>query len=226
MKGLPRWLGWLGATAFAAAVAVGLLLDARAFAVNLSASVVAIVAGIWVATRLVDPILRARRRQDWLKVSDATLAAIRTHVVDVAVQVWVDTQAPGTQTLTSLQKGRDVLDGETLIGMDRLIVYVSSIAPDPETTMIHDDVKWDLSQITEVLTPRVMLTADDEELVGLLVGLEDAERHWMNLQIADQQAVIGGTVRGVIEVLKAARNLYAGLLERGGARSDAAPKIH
>jgi hypothetical protein len=214
---LPRWVLWLAVAASVVAVVVGLFLDPRGFTVNLLASVVAIIAGVGVAVRLIDPIIRARRRREWLKVADATLAAIRTHVIEVVVQFWVGFGGPGGNMLENMLKGRDVLSRRALVGMDELMIFLRGINPETETDSVYDDVKWDLGQIRDVLIPRVILTADDESLVTPLVALEDAERRWAHYLIGDQQAVIGGTLRGAIDVLEASRTLYAALLEHGGS---------
>ncbi len=71
------------------AIALGLYVDARGFLVNILASVVAVAAGVLIAVRLVDPLLRSQRRRDWSRVSEATLASVRTHLIDIAVQVRV-----------------------------------------------------------------------------------------------------------------------------------------
>jgi hypothetical protein len=205
-----------GSAACLAAVVAGLLLDPRAFAVNLLASGVAILVSVAVAVRLIDPILRARRRRDWRLVSNATLVAIRTHVIDCVVQCWIQLGGSNGELLDLLLEGRDKFAMRALSGMERLLVLLEGLDPDTETQSLYDDVKWDLGQVRDVLTPRVMLTAEDESLVGRLVTLEDAERVWVNYLIGDHQSAIGGTLRGVIAVVAASRDLYLALLDHVG----------
>jgi hypothetical protein len=121
------------------------------------------------------------------------------------------------QTLDLLLAGRNIVDKGVVVGIRALVERMKEINPETETDSVYDDVKWDLGQIRDVLTPRVIQVASDEQLVRELVQLENAERTWVNLLISDAQSASGGTLRGTIATLDAAASVYEVLVLREDA---------
>jgi hypothetical protein len=81
---------------------------------------------------------------------------------------------------------------------------------------LYEKTRWDLSQIREVLTPRVMQISEDLELIEALVNLDESYRQWEHTRIADQQAGIGyGQVfEAAIQTFEAGANVYQLIVQR------------
>jgi hypothetical protein len=197
-------LGGLVAVAIIAAV-LGLFLDVGGFLGNLAAEVVGVAASIVLAVLAVDVLLERRRRQRWDDVRDQTLRAIYVRVGDLMVDAMLDGPVESlmrSQDPLNLHPGeaRDERFWDAVVpedpaspgaveAMEDLAAFLRENSEQlahhddddagwASSRLLYDEVHEEISQLRDVLTPRVLELADDPELVSRLLALEKADRSW------------------------------------------------
>jgi hypothetical protein len=73
----------------------------------------------------------------------------------------------------------------------------------------YEGLKWDLDQMQQVLTPRVVTTATNQQLVDRMVEFDDARRALHHAIIAHQQAITGGGFVKLVALIESASRLYS-----------------
>jgi hypothetical protein len=182
----------LAVVALMAAVA-GVAIDVSGFVANFLAEVAGIAIGVVIALTLVERLLERRRTEQWERVRDQTLRAVHAHVGDMALDVLMSSRVSD-----HMPHGRDtelmqLVDEEpskpgTADALELIADYMgrnteglaeTQDLTEASTRTLYDEVKPEITQIRDVLTPRILQFGEDPELVELLVEIEAAERSWI-----------------------------------------------
>jgi hypothetical protein len=187
------------------AIAVGLVLDAAAFAGNLTAEFVGVVVSVAVALTLVERLLERERSRRWERVRTLTSRSIgrEIHVIALA---YYDAMPPGSvpgDFTTSLHTRLPT--PESTRCMREIADYARAHAPalakprlaigwpfepggrlglgrsfDSSTSReLWGAVAPHIQHLQDVLTPRVIELADDPELAEHLASIESDAQHWL-----------------------------------------------
>jgi len=81
---------------------------------------------------------------------------------------------------------------------------------------LHKKSKWDISQILEILLPRIMQVSNDKELIEKLLKLDESCCEWENVRIADKEVGIGYDVvfDKAMDTFRIATEVYKEILKR------------
>lgn len=86
-------------------------------------------------------------------------------------------------------------------------------SPSDVAIQFYNVVRWDLDQIQDVLTPRVIESSTDQKLLDTLIEFDEARRELHHAIIAHQQVVTGGVFSNVLMLVEASINVYQAILE-------------
>lgn len=78
----------------------------------------------------------------------------------------------------------------------------------------YGKIEWNLNQIRDVLTPRVIQSSKDQQIINALITLDNART---NLQFAKEtyhQTKVGNVINEVVELLTALKELLEKLLRK------------
>ena len=75
-------------------------------------------------------------------------------------------------------------------------------------------VKWDLDQIRDVLTPRVVQSSNDQQIIDALVEFDDARRKLHNAIIVHKRIVTHSVFPDTIALLEQVQSLYGILCDK------------
>lgn len=198
-------------------IIAGLLVDAKSMVVNLLAGIGCTALGILIAIWVVDRYLVQAARARWLRVDTLTHRAIAEHLCDMTVQLLIE-MSDDQRPMTSILEGRDKPDPRTLEGLTALAAILRAV-PDPESNdrsdaaiAYYEQNKWDLDQLCDRLSSRVIQYSDEQDLIDALIELDGARRALLNSIIAYKLIVIGGVFLDLAKLVDASSNVYQALL--------------
>ena len=156
-------------------------------------------------------------------VMDATRRPIAVHLCEIVSSLGIHYHQGLSDKLVSPFRGGhanpfdlDILESFPDI-LDELRALPSGITRDKSTSDIavdfYESVKWDLDQIQNVLTPRILQTPLGHSLADSLVAFDEAHRELRHAIIGHKQAVTHNVFPNVIELIEKARDLYRELLQ-------------
>lgn len=204
------------------ASAVGLFIDAKGFLGNLLSETAGIFASIIIALLIVDRYAEHQKEQQWAKVRNLTYAAIVNHLCDLAVEMVVYFPIKDHQPMTPIIEGRDRPNPATINAMANLASLLrqlpSAVSNEKSASDLavefYEAVKWDLEQIQDVLTPRIVQSSADQQIINALVEFDNARRKLHNAIIAHKQIVTHSVFPAVIELLEQTQALYGAICEK------------
>lgn len=223
-----RLAKWLLSCAIACAAillsVVGLVLDKQGFLCNLLAEVVGVLVSVIVALVVVDKWTEFHTKKQWEKVRSITYDALAAHICDMLTQVFIFFPIKNHRPMTPIIEGRSKPNPVTTEAISELASQLrqlpSAITAEKSTSDLsiefHEDVKWDLDQIRDVLTPRIMQSGADQAVVDALMEFDAARRNMQNAIIAHEQVTTHGVFPYTIELVEKAGNLYDRLSEHWG----------
>jgi hypothetical protein len=216
-RGNLRWVLPTSVISVVVTSVIGLVIDPKGFAINILASVVSIIISFALALQIVERYVHQQRQQQWAKVQDFTLRAIAVHLCEITGSLFLHYPRIDADTALSIFEGhRTSPDAAILTSFDRLLDEIrqlpSAITQDKSTSDIaldyYESVQWDLDQIQNVLTPRVMQSPVEQALIDRLIEFDSARRELHHAIIAHAQAVTHSVFPHVITLIEAARRLY------------------
>lgn len=221
-KQFGRWLIPASVVVVVTASAIGFLVDTRGFLGNLLSETAGIFASIIIALLIVDRYTEHQKEQQWAKVRDLTYAAIVGHLCDLAIEMLLHFPVKDHRLMTPISEGRDRPNPETKTAMTNLALLLRQL-PNPVSNEkstsdlaveFYEKVKWDLDQIQYVLTPRVVQSSADQQVINALVEFDNARRKLHNAIIVHKEISIpSGVLPAVIELLEKTQDLYGAICE-------------
>ena len=221
-KRMSSWVLPASALSVVIAAGVGLAVDAKGFLVNILAGVVSIIISFAIALAIVDRYVQHHREQQWAKVQTLTLRAIAVHLCEIVGGLFVHFPGLNDRVFQPFWEGHgnplttDIRESFAGV-LNQLRPLPSGITPDKSTSDIaveyYESLKWDLDQIQNVLTPRVLQSPVQQSLIDSLVAFDQAHRELRHAMIAHQAAVTHSVFPRVISLIEAARNVYQEILK-------------
>lgn len=201
---------------FLLVIVFGFLIDGHRFLISLLTVLASLSGSIVAALVILNKYAEHRKRQQWARVRRVTFEAIAGHLCDLASQVFIYLPVSDHRPMTPIIEGRDHPNPSTPQAMSALIMQLrqlpNSVSKEKSTSDLsvefYEEVKWDLDQIRDVLTPRVMMTSDDQPFIDALVDFDSARRRLHNAIIAHKQVVTHGVFPDLIGLLEQSRSLY------------------
>jgi hypothetical protein len=200
---------------------MGFLVDPQGFLGNLLSEVTGIFIGIVVALLVVDRYTALHQENQWARVRNLTYRAIAAHLCDLAAEVFIYFPVHDNRPMRSISEGRDKPSPDAITGMAKLVSQLRQLpeAVNKNQSMsdlaveFYEAIRWDLDQIRDVLTPRVVQSSNDQAVIDALVEFDNARRRLHNAVAVHTRIVTHGILPDVINLLEESQALYAGLCE-------------
>jgi hypothetical protein len=192
---------------------------------NLLAEVAGNALSILVGIVIIDWFIEYRREQQWAKIRHFTFSALATHLCEITAYLFVHYPGIDCEAIQPVFAGHgQPPDTKTLSRFDGVLGELNKLPGglsdyDYKSTSdiaieYYKAVRWDLDQIQNVLTPRLVQSPVDQEFKDLLIEFDSARRDLHHAIIAHQEVVIGGAFAQVISLIRSARSLYQAIYER------------
>lgn len=195
---------------------IGFVIDVEGFSGNLLAEIagngIAILAGLL----LIDRLLEYRRERQWVKVRNLTLQAIGAHLCDIASYVYIYFHVREYGSMQVILQGRDSPRSVAMRGFESLLKHlragprgdigdrsISDVAVE-----FYEAVAWDLDQIQTVLTPRVVQSSGDQNLIDALVEFDDTRRKLHNAIIGHKLIKHENVFPHVVSLIECSSQVY------------------
>jgi len=214
-----RWLILASILVIVVACGVGFYMDAPAYLGNILAELAGAVLGVFLALLVVERFVRHQRKSQWQTVRELTYRAIAGHLCDVAMNMWTHFAVAMTDygNLHSIGAGRNRPSIETAKAMASLLKRLekvpSKVYKDRSRSDVaveyYEAVKWDIEQIRNVLVPRLIESAEEQDLINALVEFDDAALDLHNAIIAHRAVVTHEAFPDVLNLLDKAGAAYA-----------------
>jgi hypothetical protein len=217
-----RWLIPVSGAVVIVTCVSGFLIDARGFLGNILAGIAGIFASIIIALLFVENYSKYLRQGQWARVRNLTYQAIAAHLCDLTTDIFMYFPVRDHRHMTTIIDGRNHPNPATFDAMASLISQLRSLSssetPEKSTSDIsvefYEEVKWDFDQIRDVLTPRVVQSSDDQQLIDALMRLDQTRRNLHNAIIMHKRAVTHSVFPHIIAVIEQVRLTYGLLYEQ------------
>lgn len=200
---------------------VGYRIDRQAFVDNIISEIVGLLISISVGLLVVDRYTNFYQSKQWHQVRNLTYKSIASHLCNIATQILTQFPIKDNRPLRALNDGRTIPSPDTIVAFDQLIGSLSNLRAELSekglsdiTGALYESIKWDLDQIQDILTPRVVQSSGDQEFINYLVEFDNSRQVLHNSVIAHVKMNTNDSFNRLSEMLILCRNLYAKLLER------------
>lgn len=199
---------------------VGFLVDSRGFLENLLSEATGIFVGILIALLIVDKYAEYHKEKQWSKFRELTYNSIRAHVCDLTTDMIIYFLS-AHRLMTPIIDGRDHPNPKTTIAMEKMIAQLrelpNTVNAEKSTSDLavewYEEVKWDLDEIQHLLTPRVVQSSNDQQVIDSLIEFDSARRSLHNAIIVHRRVVTHSVFPYVIKLLEQAQVLYGALCD-------------
>jgi hypothetical protein len=214
-----RWLLILLILIVTVCILFGFVIDSRGFSGNLLAELAGNGIAILVGFLLIDRFLEHRREQQWAKVRNFTLGAIAAHLCDIASCTMMYFPFRDHSSIGIILEGRNTPNSTTVTGFEHLLEQLRTCSSrdvgnksiSDVAVEFYEAVTWDLDQIQTVLTPRVVQSSTDQELIDALIEFDDARRRLHNSIIGHKLICTQSVFPDVLSLVQSSRRLYQAL---------------
>jgi hypothetical protein len=185
---LPKWLMKpiaIFVILFVIYIVIGLLfIDPKQFFGNLFAGFAGVFLGFIITLSYLDGLVEHYRKQQWAKTRDYTFTDLASHLRNFVYEITYSFAdiglSPNAVPPPNSHQGV-VIYCQTLANELRKIQdYKGEKTPSDITVEFYEFVKWDLDQIQLVLTPRVIQSQAEQELIDVLIEFDQARRDLHN----------------------------------------------
>lgn len=170
----------------------GIALDAKGFAVNLLASAVATVAGVWVAVNVIESMLRQQRYNEWRSVRLRFCKALIQEIMSLALQFnRLLTRTSYLSEILSISHDATIESSQV---MDRLLASLRGTDPlpsRPQLDSLYKQCSPHLHRIRDIILPLVVSAGQELQLIEALQEFERAANQWEIDQLSDLEPSIG-----------------------------------
>ena len=191
----------------------GIALDVRGFAVNLLASAIATVAGVWVTVVVIESILRQQRHEEWQAVRDRFYRALTQEIVSLAIEF--NRLLTCTSYLSEILSMRDnaVANSRTLDKLLTSLQNIDSIPSKPQLDLLYKGCRWHLYRIGDIILPLVVSSGQELQLIEALQEFERAANQWELDQLSDVEPGVSTerNFKDSLETLASLRELCVSL---------------
>lgn len=183
---------------------------------SIAFSGITIVVGLF----FVDRLIEHRQEQQWAKVRLLTYRGLAAHLCDMAAMIMVVFPCGDHGATGKILEGRNEPQEEAVAGFECLTVALRNQTNSQSKTRSLSDmtveyyemVKWDLEQIQTVLTPRLLESATDQELIDALMEFDHAHRALYSAILGHKLIVTQSAYAYIPDLFAAASRLYKEML--------------
>jgi hypothetical protein len=183
---------------------------------NLLAGFVDIGLGTLVGIFLVDTLVRQDRQEKWSKSRNYILGAVAVHLSDFAFEALIAMPINDHRPMNAIIDGRSSPNPATVIAIRKIASLLRDIRESPSFDKslsdyvfeLYDNTKWDLDQIQTVLTPWIIQSEADQELIDAMMVFDRARRQLHNAIIGDKLMSKGAAYPTPIEFIDVVADLY------------------
>ena len=196
----------------------GLVIDSKGFLVNVIAGLCGIFLSFFLALFIVDKYVKYQKEQEWAKVNKITLNAIAIHLCEIVGGLSLHFTYMDDSLTLPFFRGRNLPNEKTLLAFTPLLQALENltlpieIASHKSTSDIaveyYEALSWDMDQIQNVLTPRVMQNSTDQPLIDALIVFDNARRTLHHSIIGHRQAVTQAVFENVRPLIQSAERVY------------------
>jgi len=195
----------------------GLMVDWKAFLVNVLAGLICLGIGFVVAIFIVDRFARRLRERQWARTQQSTLQAIASHLCEIAGGTFQHYSVPYDIVAPLFAAYSSPVDTSLIDCFKKLEVHLASLPAAVTNFRSTSDVaveyykalRWDLDQIQTVLTPRVMESPAHQTLIDRLADFDQRRRELHHSIRAHKQAVTHSVHPCLVSLIGAAEALYS-----------------
>jgi len=202
---------------------IGSSIDAKAYWGNLSAEITSIAISVLIAFLIISRFTRYQREKQWKRVRRMTYQAITAHLCDILNDLFACFPLYDFAIRARIMDGRNYPTVECVDAMTDLIAQLQkfSCSYDGEehlsdlATKYYNEIRWDVDQMRNVITPRVIQSSDDQELIDALVEFDSVVRELYSAikahrQVADGRVFLAGDIAfpEIIRLIEKARTIY------------------
>jgi hypothetical protein len=220
----PTFRKWLICLSIVVVVvsAIGLAVNAKGFFENLLSEGAGIFVGIIVALLIVDKYTEHQKEQQWARVRDLTYQALAAHLCGLTTDALIRFPIGDHRPMTPIVVGRDHPNPATVPAIGDLLSQLrklpSAVSAEKSTSDLsvefYEMVKWDLDQIRDVLTPRVVQSSNDQQIIDALIEFDDAGRRLHNAIIVHKRIVTHSVFPDTMALLEQVQSLYGILCDK------------
>ena len=203
-------------------VLLGFIMDIRGFSGNILAEVAGSGIAILIGLLVIDKFVEYRREQQWAKARRLTYEALSSHICDIASDVYMYFPIKDHRSMGTILEGRNTPSQSTHFGFEDLLQQLkklpASISGEKSTSDVavefYEAVIWDLDQIQNVLTPRIIQSSNDQELIDALVEFDNGRRQLHNSIIGHKLAATHNVFPNLLILIERSGRLYQTLYSR------------
>jgi hypothetical protein len=221
-----RWLLVILFLLAVGSVVGGFIVAGKQFALSLLAELAGTAFSVLLALVVIDWFLDYRRKIEWRLTGEITLRAIAVHLCEIAGALFLHYTELDYNVMEPIFAGHVEPPNDRILHafdslLESLREYKQPLAeakiksPSDIAVDYYEAVKWDLEQIRNVLTPRVLGGPKDRRLVDLLIQLDQAYRELQHAIVAHKQVCTQSVFPDhIIPLIEATRDCYDAIIER------------
>jgi hypothetical protein len=202
----------------------GFWLNWRDFVVNLLAGVVCIFIGFIIGKIILDRYAEGQRAHQWHKVRSLTLMSLANHLYDIAQEagIYCGIHFPQGENSFSPEQGRDYPNLAVANALLALCTKMKSLPGADDTgdnkwsdiaVEFYQEIRWNLDQVSNILLPRVVQSANQQEVIDSIAEFDRARLKLHNAAFVHKRIIIGGIFPDMINLIKRAHDLYSVLVK-------------
>jgi hypothetical protein len=199
----------------AVSILVGFKVD-QPFLSNLLSELAGIGLGVIVGVYLVDAWIRQDRQVRWSKTRNYVLGSIASHLSDFSVDVLTYMPIKDHRPMSAIIDGRNQPNPSTISAIKEVSAQLRTVTNSPSPTKhrsdyvveLYENSRWDLDQIQRVLTPLVIQSEADQELIDILMSFDMARRDLHNDIISHKLIVTDAAFPALIKLMDMIADVY------------------
>jgi hypothetical protein len=218
---LPKWLIWpivIFFGLFLVCLVVGFLFyDIPQFFESLLVELAGIFLSFAIALLFVDNLVEHYRKQQWAKVRDYTFTDIASHLKAFVYEIpyFFTSNGFGLTGISPISPANThqevAVNFQVLADELRKIVDKRDPGLNDVTVKYYEAAQWDLDQIQMILTPRVIQSQAEQELVDVLIEFDQTRRHLQYMIIGHKLILSREAFPALISLVEVSGKLYSTL---------------
>jgi len=226
-KPLPKWLPFGSLLLAIISATASLMIDRDSALINLLCTASGVFVSVFVALELIDRYLAEQRKQQWAKIRSIVYSDILAHLCDIAAEAIIYFNIFNLRLepdlLARIASGREKPNRGTLEALRALaqrLVWMpeEAFASQDESgsdlaLKFYEAILRDLDAIQDVLTPLVVQSSSEQQIVDALLEYGSVRRKLDSAAIAHKLVAIQGVVPHIAQLLEQGAILYGKIYE-------------
>ena len=209
---MKKYVHWLVLVLLVSFVG-GIALDVNGFAVNLLASAIATVAGVWVAVNVIESILRQQRYEEWRFVRLRFYRVLIQEIISLALQFnLLLTHTSYLSEILSMNDDTTIASTQTLNKLLTSLRSMDSMPNRAQLDLLYKRCNPHLHRIRDIILPLVVSAGQELQLIEALQEFEQAATQWEHDQLDVEPGISTEHLfKDALETLASLDTLYASL---------------